>query len=314
MPFGLKGAPATFQRMMDRVLHGLGEFAAAYLDDIVIHSSSWEEHLAHLRAVLERLRAAGLTAKPRKWQFAMAQCVYLGHVVGNGLICPEQSKMEAVEVFPVPETKKQVRSFLGLTGYYRKFIPNYVQIAAPLTDLTRKNSATQVKWTSECNEAFKALKQLLCSAPVLRSPDFTREFVLQSDASDRGVGAVLSQLDDEGDDHPVTFFSRKLLPREEKYSTIEKECLAIKLAVQTFRVYLLGAPFVIQTDYRSLEWLDKLKENNPRLTRWSLALQPYQYCVVYRAGKANSNADALSRGFPSTSGATSVSQEKGGGV
>ena len=314
MPFGLKGAPATFQRMMDRVLHGMGEFAAAYLDDIVIHSSSWEEHLAHLRAVFERLRATGLTAKPRKCQFAMAQCVYLGHVVGNGLICPEQSKVEAVKAFPVPETKKQVRSFLGLTGYYRKFIPNYAQIATPLTDLTRKNSATHVKWTSACSEAFTALKQFLCSAPVLRSPDFTREFVLQTDASDRGVGAVLSQLDDEGNDHPVAFFSRKLLPREEKYSTIEKECLAIKLAVHAFRVYLLGTSFVIQTDHRALEWLDKLKENNSRLTRWSLALQPYQYRVVYRAGKANLNADALSRGFSSSSGATGVSQEKGGGV
>ena len=149
---------------------------------------------------------------------------------------------------------------------------------------------------------------------LLQCSEVHREFVLQTDASDRGVEAVLSQLDDEGDDHPVTFFSQKLLPREEKYSTIEKECLAIKLAVQTFRVYLLGAPFVIQTDHRSLEWLDKLKENNAQLTCWSLALQPYQYRVVYRAGKANSNADALSRGFPSTSGATSVSQEKGGGV
>ena len=124
----------------------------------------------------------------------------------------------------MPETKKQVRSFLGLTGYYRKFIPNYAQITAPLTDLNRKNSAAHVKWMSECSEAFKAIKQL-CSAPVLQSPDFTREFALQTDASDRGVGAVLSQLDDEGDDHPVAFFSQILLPRE-KYSTIEKECLA----------------------------------------------------------------------------------------
>ena len=124
----------------------------------------------------------------------------------------------------------------------------------------------------------------------------------------------MSQLDGEGNDHSVTFFSRKLLPREEKYSTIEKECLAIKLAVHAFRVYLLCTSFVIQTDHRALEWLDKLKENNSHLTRWSLALQPYQYRVVYRVGKANLNADALSRGFSSSSGATGVSQEKGGGV
>ena len=135
----------------------------------------------------------------------------------------------------------------------------------------------------------------MCSSPVLQSPDFSNPFILQTDASDRGVGAVLSQLDDQGDDHPIAYFSRKLLPREERYSTIEKECLAIKLAVQHFRVYLLGRPFVIQTDHRSLEWLDRLKENNSRLSRWSLALQPYQFQVRYRPGQSNSNADALSR-------------------
>ena len=130
---------------------------------------------------------------------------------------------------------------------------------------------------------------------MLRSPDFTRPFVPQTDASERGVGAVLSQLDDNGDDHPVAYFSRKLLPREEKYSTVEKECLAIKLAVQAFNVYLLGRPSTIQTNHHSLQWLDRLKDNNSRLTCWSLALQPYQLQVKYRTGKANSNADGLSR-------------------
>jgi len=130
---------------------------------------------------------------------------------------------------------------------------------------------------------------------VLASPDFTRSFILQTDASERGVGAVLSQCDDDGQEHPVAYSSRKLFPREEHYSTIEKECLAIKLGVQAFRVYLLGRPFLIQTDHRALEWLDRLKDNNHRLTRWSLALQPYQFTVTYRAGKANGNADALSR-------------------
>ena len=296
MPFGLQGAPATFQRMMDKLLDGIGDFAKAYIDDLVIFSTSWEEHLQHLRTVLQRLQEAGLTVKPTKCQFGMEECTYLGHVVGGGKVQMELSKIAAVQSFGVPRTKREVRSFLGLTGYYRKFIPQYASIASPLTDLIRKSEPNRVEWTPACAAAFAKLKTILCSAPVLRTPDFEKPFVLQTDASQRGVGAVLSQLDKDGADHPVAFFSRKLLPREERYSTIEKECLAIKLGIHTFRVYLLGRPFTIQTDHRSLEWLDRVKENNARLTRWSRLLQPYQYRVEYRPGSGNGNADGLSRG------------------
>ena len=296
MPFGLQGAPATFQRMMDKLLDGLGGFARAYIDDLVVFSTSWEEHLQHLRTVLQRLQKVGLTAKPTKCQFGMTECTYLGYVVGGGKVRMEPSKIEAVQSFGVPRTKKEVRSFLGITGYYRKFIPQYASIASPLTDLIRKSEPNRVEWTPACAAAFDKLKTILCSAPVLRTPDLEKPFVLQTDASQRGVGAVLSQLDEVGADHPVAFFSRKLLPREERYSTIEKECLAIKLAIHAVRVYLLGRPFTIQTDHRSLEWLDRIKENNARLTRWSLLLQPYQYHVEYRPGNGNGNADGLSRG------------------
>ena len=148
------------------------------------------------------------------------------------------------------------------------------------------------------------LKQQLCCSPVLRSPDFTKEFRLQTDASEYGVGAVLSQEDDSGDEHPVAYFSRKLLPREQKYATIEKECLAIKLACEAFKVYLLGRQFVVQTDHRALEWLNRLKDNNSRLTRWSLSLQPFEFTVKHRAGTANSNADALSRAHHPSDNAT----------
>ena len=295
MPFGLNGAPASFQRLMDRVVDGLQDFAAAYLDDLIIYSTTWEDHLGHFRAILQKLREAGLTAKPVKCQFGMEHCVYLGHIVGGGIVRPEASKVETVKQFAVPETKKQVRAFLGLTGYYRKFIPNYATVAASLTDLTRRSAPNNVGWDDDCDRAFKKLKELLCTSPVLRNPDFTQPFVLQTDASDRGVGAVLSQKDGDGEEHPVGYFSKKLLPREERYSTVEKECLAIKLAIQAFRVYLLGRKFTIQTDHRSLEWLHRLKENNARLTRWSLALQPYNFVVEHRAGIKNGNADALSR-------------------
>ena len=240
MSFGVHGVPATFQRKMDKLLAMDSEYAAAYLDDVVIHSRSWDDHIRHLRMIFQTLQQAGLKIKPRKCQCAMKQCSYLGHIVGNSEIRPEESKIHAVADFPTPTTKKQVRAFLGLTGYYRKFISDYADTAVTLTDLTKKNAPNRVVWTPKCEEAFKTLKEKSCSSPVLRSPDFSRMFFLQTDASGRGVGAVLSQRDDDGVDHPVAFYNRKLLPREERYSTIEKECLAIKLATHAFRVYLLG--------------------------------------------------------------------------
>ncbi len=187
----------------------------------------------------------------------------MGHVVGNGVVRPETPKLGNVQSFHQPTTKKEVRTFLGLTGYYRKFIMNYASVSARLSDLVRKNRPNKVQWSPECQEAFVTLKRLLCTDPVLKSPDFSKPFILQTDASERGVGAVLS---DDGNDHPIAYFSRKRLPREEHYATVE---IAIKLAVEAFKVYLLGKPFVI------LQWLDRLKENNSRLTRWSLALQPF---------------------------------------
>ena len=188
----------------------------------------------------------------------MSTCAYLGHIVGNNEVRPGQLKVQAVETFPVPTSKSQVRAFLGLTGYYRKFIPHYAHTAAVLTDLTRKDAPNKVKWTPECQRAFDELKRILSSSAVLWSPDFTHQFILQTDASNRRVGAVLSQLDDEGIERPVAYYSRKLLPREKNYSAVEKECFAIKLATHAFRVYLLGKPFVIQTDHRALKWLDQV--------------------------------------------------------
>ena len=312
MPFGLMGAPATFQRVMDQLLTGLQDFTSAYLDDLIVFSSTWEEHLRHLALVLNKLQGAGLTAKPGKCQFGMTRCSYLGHVVGGGEVQMERDKVEAVKAMPVPRTKKDIRIFLGLTGYYRRFIPNYASIAAPLTDLTRKLQPNLVQWTPSAQTAFQQLKSILCAEPVLQTPDFSKRFIVQTDASDRGVGAVLSQESENGGDRPVAYFSRKLLPREEKYSTIEKECLAIRLAVHAFRVYLMGRAFTIQTDHRSLEWLDRLKEGNARLTRWSLLLQPYQYTVEHKPGSRNCNADTLSR--LACLDPTFMSQEKGEGV
>ena len=292
MPFGLNGAQATFQRMMDGIIRGIEEFTAVYLDDIIIFSETWEQHRVHIREVMQRLRKSKLTAKPSKCQFGMTECTYLGHVVGNGKVKVDQLKVHAVENFPQPQN---IRSFLGLTGYYRRFIKDYARIATPLSDLTKKSLPDKIQWNDDCERAFVTLKRALCQSPVLINPNFDKPFVLQTDASDRGIGAVLSQQDDDGNDLPVAYFSRKLLPREVRYSTVEKECLAIKLGIETFKVYLLGRQFTIQTDHRALMWLNKLKEKNARLTRWSLALQPYTFEIVHRAGTANGNADGLSR-------------------
>ena len=224
MPFGLQGAPACFLRMMDRLISGLDESAAAYIDDLIIFSSSWSDHLSHVRQVLERLKAAGLTVK---CHFGKRECTYLGHCIGNGLVKPAQSKLDALEAVTTPTTKRQVRAFLGLAGYYRRFIPDFSSIATPLTDLLRKNCPKVVQWTTECETAFRTLKRLLCSSPVLRATNNDRPFILQTDASDHGIGAVLSQVDDTGVEHAVSYYSRRLVPREERYAAIEKECLAI---------------------------------------------------------------------------------------
>ena len=212
MPFGLMGAPSTFQRLMDIVLDGTREFAAAYLDDI--YSATWNDHLHHLNAIFTRLKNAGLTVKESKCQFAKGTCTYLGHVVGDGIVKPEEVKTEAVKSFAIPQTKKDIRAFLGLSGYYRKFIRNYATIATSLTDLTKKSMPDTVTWTEDCQKAFNQLKEALASKPVLHNPDFKKEFILQKDASKTGIGYILSQHNDQGEEHPVAYGSRKLLPRE----------------------------------------------------------------------------------------------------
>ena len=177
-----------------------------------------------------------------------------------------------MEAFPTPSTKAKVQCFLGLTGYYRKFISGYADIAAPLTDLTRRSAPRMVEWNQKCERAFRELKTLLCSNPVLQSPDLKKEFILHFRV---WCWCSPSQLDNSGTDHPVCFFSRKLLPREQQYSTIEKECLAIKLATQAFRVYLLEKPFTVQTDHR---WLDKVRESKCQVFTLEFSFTAFPVC------------------------------------
>ena len=295
MPFGMKSAPATFQRMMHDVLAGLELFVGTYIDDIIIHSPTFEDHLQHVEKVFERLAEARLVAKPSKCVAGHAQVSYLGHLVGVGEMQPLRSKVECIERYPIPETKKQLRSFLGLVSYYRRYIPDFSEIAAPLTDCTGKKYSNKVKWSSECDKAFSALKQRMSSFPILYLPDFSKPFIVQVDASERGLGAVLCQTDDEGQEHPIVYNSRKLLDRERKLATTEKECLGIVWAVELLKPYLYGTEFVIETDHNALVWLEKFKDTNQKLLRWSLQLQQYSFKVRHKKGSENKNADALSR-------------------
>ena len=294
MPFGLTNAPATFQRLMECVLAGLTpEHSLIYLDDIIIFSATFQEHLNRLRGVLDRLLRAGLRLKTSKCQFARKEVRYLGHIVSEHGIYPDPQKIEAVEKLPAPRSTKELRQFLGLSNYYRRFICDYAKVAEPLYKLTRKSSLP-FNWTSSCQEAFSLLKQLLTTAPILAYPDFTLPFVLHTDASDIAVGAVLSQIQN-GREHVIAYSSRQLTKAERGYSTIEKEALAAVSAIKEFYPYLYGFTFELVTDHNPLTSLKALKDVGGRLNRWTMFLQQFDFSFRYRPGRVNGNADALSR-------------------
>ena len=216
MPFGLHGAPATFQRCMDAVLRGLS-FVAAYLDDMVIYSDSWSDRLQHLRSVFIRLRSEGLTAKPKKCFLAMKETLFLGLIIGGVCVRPRPGEAGGSVDLACANNKARSALLLGLCGYYRRFIPNFATLATPLTNATAKAAPNQVDWSEDCEEAFCVLKQVLTSPLLVFSPNFTCRFVVHTDASDVGIGAVLAQTVDD-QEHPVAYASRKLLPRERRYA------------------------------------------------------------------------------------------------
>ena len=229
-------------------------------------SIAFEHHLEVLKSVFERLAGANLTAKPSKCYIAYDSLECLGHVIGTDRLSPNPDKIEVIKNAPRPLTKKQVRSFLGLADFYRKFVPNFSHVASPLTDLTKKGKPNKVCWGESQETAFVSLKKALVNAPVLKLPDFCKEFILQTDASDTGIGAIL--LQEEGNVRmPVSYASRKLKSSERNYSTIEKECLAIVWAIQKFQRYLYGKQFILETDHEPLSYLQKSKIANARLMR-----------------------------------------------
>lgn len=278
---------------MNMVLSGL-EGCAVYLDDVVIYSDTWEEHLARIKKLFDRLSNARLTINLAKCEFAKATVIYLGKVVGQGKVCAVQAKVSAIHKYPVPTTKKELQRFLGLVGYYCSFCRNFSTVVAPLSDLL-KGTACFV-WSASCQQAFENVKSVLCSSPVLAAPCMDQPFKLHVDASDVGAGAVLLQSDSCGVDRPMSFYSKKFNSFELNYSVIKKETLALIWALQHFDVYVgLSVPLVVYTDHNPVTFLNTVHCPNRRLMRWMLYLQPYCLDIRHIKGSNNVVADALSR-------------------
>jgi hypothetical protein len=293
MPFGLRNAPSAFQRLMDMVLDGL-DSSKAYIDDVVVFSDTWEQHLEDLKTTLERLKKAGLTVKRRKCVWGCALVSFLGHHIGQGQVRPQETKIQAILNYKRPQSKKDLRAFIGLVGYYRRFIPSFSHRAANLTDCTGSKRPDQLVWTDELEREFQDLRTALTHSSVLTAYNPELPLSLHTDASDRGIGATLSQTV-HGEEKPIAFFSKKMLGRETRYSTTEKECLAIVRAVKHFEAYLLGVQFELVTDHKALLALNKTVGGGARLVRWALALQPFTFTIVHRQASLHADADGLSR-------------------
>lgn len=294
LPFGLCNAPATFQRLMNSVLAGLiYKSCAVYLDDIVVASPTFDQHIIDLKDVLTRLETAGLSVKLAKCQFCRSELTFLGYNVTAEGIRPCVEKVRAVTEFMPPTCVKQVRQFLGLTGYYRRFIHEYARHAEPLFALTRTD--VPFVWSSECQAAMDFLKAKLTSAPILVFPNFSLPFFVHTDACDVGLGAALMQRDDRGRDVVVAYASRTLHKAERPYSTSEKECLAVIWALEHFRSYIEGLHVTIFSDHNSLRWLMSRPNLSGRLARWSLRLQDFDFDINHKPGACNQVPDALSR-------------------
>lgn len=294
MPFGLCNAPQTLCRLMDKVIPSiLRDYVFVYMDDLLVVSKDFDEHLERLKTVAKCLREANLTINVRKSKFCMKEIKYLGHIVGHGCIKPDPGKVDAISNFPIPRTVRQVRSFLGMCGWYNRYIANFAATAAPLTDLLAKHS--RFLWNHEAQSAFDKLKSCLISAPVLSHPDFSRPFFIQCDASKSGVGGVLYQIDENGEEHPIAYMSKKLNAAQRNYCVTELECLAAILCLLKFRGYVEGMKFTIVTDHASLKWLMSQKDLSGRLARWSLSLQGFDFAIEHRKGTANVVPDVLSR-------------------
>lgn len=294
MPFGLKNAPGTFQNLMREVFSSYwGKFCIAYLDDIIIFSSTWEDHLLQLSLVLERLQIYGLTCSPSKCKFGQNKFPYLGHTVTSEGNQAKPCHVEAIQVAQPPRNRKQLSSFLGTCNWLMEYVPNYSLLTCRLTDLLSPKKP--YKWTAVHQEAFEAIKRAFKNPAPLSRPDPNLPFILQTDASSLGIGAVLYQEDDSGKRHIISYASAKFSPTESRYHCNEQECLAIIWAIKKYHPYLEDRPFIVRTDSKTLTWLDQMKDSKAKLTRWHIFLSEFNFKIEHVPGKENELPDALSR-------------------
>lgn len=294
MPFGLCNAPQTMTRLMDKVIPPhLRTKVFVYLDDLLLITETFEEHLELLHEIALCIRKAKLTINIEKSKFVIKEVKYLGHIIGYGTIKTDPDKVIAIRDFPLPTSVKQLRRFLGTWGWYMRFVRNFASLSAPLTDMLQK--ARKYTWFEEAKNAFELLKKALCSAPVLHNPDFSRPFLIQCDASKYGVGAVLAQRNEDGEEVPIAYMSHKLTSPQKNYTVSEQECLAAIMAVKKFRAYVEGHEFEIITDHTSLKWLMSQSDLHGRLARWALKLQGFRFTITHRKGSQNIVPDTLSR-------------------
>lgn len=306
MPFGLQGAPAVFMQLINNVLHEfLYRGVLVYLDDILIYTRTMEEHVRLVRQVLTKLLDARLYVKLSKCEFHRTEIDYLGFRISGKGISMDPAKVAAVVDWQAPKTRKQLQSFLGFANFYRQFIPSFAQVALPITDLLRTKGLSPTKprpgqpiaWTSECQKAFERLKHLFAREPVLKHPDMTTPFVIQADASDVAVGAVLLQLNADNRLQPCAYTSRKFTSTERNWAIWEKEAFAVKWALQTWRHLLEGndKPFEVWTDHKNLEALQTPRKLSPKQVRWAQYFRRFRFALKYVPAGRNFLADALSR-------------------
>ena len=299
LPFGLANAPGQFQRLMNRILEPhLGKRCLVYIDDVVVYSKDITQHAEDLRLVLETIHEAGMTLKLKKCFFAKTKVDLLGYTVSGDGITAQEDKTDAIRNMPPPTNVKAVQRFLGMTGYYRQLIPRYADIAAPLFDLTKKNSPW--KWEEDEENAFRQLKDSLASERVMAPPDLCRPYRLYTDASNIAVGAVLTQVDDNGIERPIHYVSKALSGPQRRWATIEKELFSVVHALRKLQPYLQGADLTILTDHKPLRSIFQCELKNSKLQRWAMLISEFSPKLEYRKGKDNVRADMLSRLPPPT--------------
>ncbi|PKA46982.1 putative mitochondrial protein [Apostasia shenzhenica] len=288
MPFGLTNAPVTFQKLMNSIFKPyLRIFVLVFFDDILVYSRTWDEHLHHLKTVLDVLATHSLKVKRNKCDFAVQSIEYLGHCISSRGVSTDPNKIRAIVEWPKPSSVRELRGFLGLAGYYRRFIKDYGKISRGLTELLKKDA---FKWDSQAEVSFSQLKQQLSQPPVLALPDFTQPFVVETDACGAGIGAVLMQSG-----RPIAYFSKGLSTKHQQLPVYDKEMLAIVAAIQKWRPYLLGNHFKVKTDHQSLRFLLEQRITTPTQQKWLSKLAGYDFEIIYRKGQENIAADALSR-------------------